>query len=141
MIKVALLSDKAKLPTRATPFSAGLDLYSATNLIIKPQSVGIIDTDLKISLAYDVYGRIAPRSGLSLKFIGVGGGVIDADYIGEIKVVLYNHHPEDEFEVKIGHRIAQLILEKVAYYGVTQVSPEDRCFQRGRNEGFGSSGQ
>ena len=141
MAKVALLNPLAKLPTRATPFSAGLDLYSSCDLVIKPQSVGVIDTGLKMSLGYGIYGRIAPRSGLSLKFIGIGGGVIDSDYIGEVKVILFNHHPTDEFTVKVGDRIAQLVLEKVAYYNVTEVQCDDEAFRGKRTEGFGSSGQ
>ena len=57
---------------------------------------------------------LAPRSGLAVrKYIDVGAGVIDADYRGEIGVVLFNHS-EDDFQVKQGDRIAQLILEKIA---------------------------
>ena len=140
-IKVALLTPLAKLPTRATPLSAGLDLYSATNLVVAPQSVGLISTGLKASLGPNIYGRIAPRSGMSLKFIGVGGGVIDSDYIGEIKVVLFNHHPTNEYTVQVGDKIAQMILEKVAYMNVKQVEVDDEAFSGNRFEGFGSSGK
>ena len=59
------------------------------------------------------YGRVAPRSGLALKkFIDVGAGVIDADYRGEVGVVLFNFGEED-FVVNMGDRIAQLIFEKI----------------------------
>lgn len=58
-------------------------------------------------------GRIAPRSGLASKnFIDVGAGVIDADYRGQVKVLLFNHSDSD-FEVKEGDRVAQLVLERV----------------------------
>ena len=58
------------------------------------------------------YGRIAPRSGLVANFgIHVGAGVIDPDYFGEIKVVLFNLSDSDYF-VEIGHRVAQIICEK-----------------------------
>ena len=58
-------------------------------------------------------GRIAPRSGLASKnFIDTGAGVIDPDYRGPVKVLLFNH-AETEFKVKKGDRIAQLILERV----------------------------
>ena len=61
-------------------------------------------------------GRVAPRSGLAAKnFIDTGAGVIDADYRGEVKVLLFNH-AETDFEVKEGDRVAQLVLERV---GVT----------------------
>jgi dUTP pyrophosphatase len=59
-------------------------------------------------------GRIAPRSGLAAKnFIDTGAGVIDADYRGEVKVLLFNH-AETDFEVKEGDRVAQLVLERVS---------------------------
>ena len=60
-------------------------------------------------------GRIAPRSGLASKnFIDTGAGVIDADYRGQVKVLLFNH-AETEFKIKIGDRIAQIILERVNF--------------------------
>lgn len=58
-------------------------------------------------------GRIAPRSGLASKhFIDTGAGVIDADYRGQVKVLLFNHG-EAEYKVKEGERVAQLVLERV----------------------------
>jgi deoxyuridine 5'-triphosphate nucleotidohydrolase len=58
-------------------------------------------------------GRIAPRSGLASKnFIDTGAGVIDADYRGQVKVLLFNH-AETDFKIKTGDRIAQLVLERV----------------------------
>ena len=62
-----------------------------------------------------VDGRIAPRAGLASKnFIDTGAGVIDADYRGQVKVLLFNH-AETEFKIKIGDRIAQLVLERVCF--------------------------
>lgn len=59
------------------------------------------------------YGRVAPRSGLAVKnFIDVGAGVIDEDYRGEVKVLLFNFSDQD-FQVKTGDRIAQLVCEQV----------------------------
>ena len=70
-------------------------------------------TRLFISFPAGLYVRIAPRSGLALKkFIDVGAGVVNSDYRGEVGVVLFNHGDQD-FEVKMGDRIAQLILEKI----------------------------
>ena len=66
-------------------------------------------------------GRIAPRSGLASKhFIDTGAGVIDADYRGEVKVLLFNHSDVD-FEIKEGDRIAQLVLERVSNLGVLNI--------------------
>ena len=68
-----------------------------------------------MSLPPGTYARIAPRSGLAIiNFIDVGAGVVDLDYWGETKVVLFNHSAED-FKVQAGERIAQLILERLCY--------------------------
>src|SRR2546421_12852079 len=70
-------------------------------------------------------GRIAPRSGLASKnFIDTGAGVIDADYRGQVKVLLFNH-AESEFKIKTGDRIAQLVLERVCFQ--TPMLPTAMC--------------
>merc|ERR1712172_87216 len=84
------------------------------------------------------YARIAPRSGLAAKrMLHVGAGVVDADYRGEVGVVLFNHGPE-AFEVAPGDRVAQLILEKIAMLQCEEVESLD-CTARGAG-GFGSTG-
>ncbi len=71
-----------------------------------------------------VDGRIAPRSGLASKhFIDTGAGVIDADYRGQVKVLLFNH-AETDYQVKEGERVAQLVLERVCFR-----SSIDPCWQ------------
>ena len=95
-------------------------------------------TGLSISFPTGLYARIAPRSGLALKrFIDVGVGVVDGDYRGEVGVVLFNHGDQD-FEVKMGDRIAQLILEKIDTPPVQEVQCLDNTV-RGSG-GFGSTG-
>ena len=72
-----------------------------------------MQTGLAISFPTILYARIAPRSVLALKrFIDVEAGVVDSNYCGEVGVVLFNHGDQD-FEVKLGGRIAQLSLEKI----------------------------
>ena len=81
---------------------------------------------------------VAPRSGLAWKHsIDVGAGVIDADYRGSVGVILFNHSDVD-FEVKLGDRIAQLIIEKIITPEVMEVEDLD-CTERGVG-GFGSTG-
>jgi deoxyuridine 5'-triphosphate nucleotidohydrolase len=89
-------------------------------------------------LVVGVYGRIAPRSGLASKFfIDVGAGVIDADYRGNVGVVLFNHSSV-EFAISIGDRIAQLILEKIE---VPEIECVERLTETNRGAGgFGSTG-
>ena len=95
-------------------------------------------TGLSISFPIGLYARIALRSGLALKkFIDVGAGVVNSDYRGEVGVVLFNHGDQD-FEVKMGDRIAQLILEKIDTLPVEEVQGLDDTV-RGSG-GFGSIG-
>jgi dUTP pyrophosphatase len=83
-------------------------------------------------------GRIAPRSGLAAKhFIDTGAGVIDADYRGPVKVLLFNHADTD-FEVKEGDRIAQLVIERIYTPEVVEVQELEESV-RGAG-GFGSTG-
>jgi dUTP pyrophosphatase len=83
-------------------------------------------------------GRIAPRSGLASKnFIDTGAGVIDADYRGPVKVLLFNHADTD-FPVKEGDRIAQLVIERIYTPEVVEVQ-ELEASVRGAG-GFGSTG-
>ncbi|KAL3639202.1 hypothetical protein CASFOL_017109 [Castilleja foliolosa] len=137
-LRVKKLSDKAILPSRGSPFSAGYDLSSATETKVPSRGKALIPTDLSIAIPHGTYARIAPRSGLAWKHsIDVGAGVIDADYRGPIGVILFNHSDVD-FEVKHGDRIAQLIIEKILTPVVTEVDDLDSTV-RGSG-GFGSTG-
>ena len=111
-LQIKRLTLDATLPTRASPGSVGYDLYSLNDLVIQPNSRDIVSTGVCATIPLGCYGRIAPRSGLTVKYgIHVGAGVIDPDYTGELKVCLFNLGSVP-FEIKQGERIAQLILEK-----------------------------
>ena len=96
---------------------------------------------MKIGLAVAVpkgtYGRIAPRSCLATKGITVDAGVIDADYREEVKVLLVNHGKLD-YEVKMGERIAQLVVKRIDDQGWMEVDWLDGTKRAGK--GFGSTG-
>lgn len=141
-LNVKLLNNDAKLPTYGSDFSAGLDLYCSENTIIPANSSKLISTGIAVSLSNvdlnEYYLRVAPRSGISSKFsLDVGAGVVDVDYRGEIKVLLFNHKNEN-YNCVIGDRIAQLIPERRNKVFVQQVYELDDT-NRGSN-GFGSSG-
>ncbi|CAI9771435.1 unnamed protein product [Fraxinus pennsylvanica] len=137
-LRVKKLSDKASLPSRASPLSAGYDLSSAAEAKVPARGKALIPTDLSIAIPEGTYARIAPRSGLAWKHsIDVGAGVIDADYRGPVGVILFNHSDVD-FEVKTGDRIAQLIIQKIETPEVTEVADLDSTV-RGTG-GFGSTG-
>jgi len=137
MLKV-ILGENASMPTLGSGQSAGFDLYSAEKITLEAKGKAIIPTNLKIQVPKGTYGRIAPRSGLAWKkFIDVGAGVIDADYRGNVGVVLFNHSNEDVV-FEIGDRVAQLILEKYETAVVVCVDELDDTY-RGSG-GFGSTG-
>lgn len=137
-LRVKKLSEHATVPARASPHAAGYDLASAEDTVIPQRGKGLAKTDLAIAVPPGTYGRVAPRSGLALKKgIDVGAGVIDADYRGNVGVVLFNHGDEP-FEIKRGDRIAQLILERIVTPDVELVDDLDAT-ERGAG-GFGSTG-
>ena len=138
MLKVQKLNNNAALPKRSTEGAAGYDLCASQDCIIPAGNKGLVNTGLAISFPAGLYARIAPRSGLALKkFIDVGAGVVDHDYRGEVGVVLFNHGDQD-FEVNMGDRIAQLILEKIDTPPVEEVQGLGETV-RGVG-GFGSTG-
>ena len=141
MLQYKKLSGKAIAPQQATEKAAGYDLCSAHDAIVPMKGRCLVKTDIAVSVPKGTYGRVAPRSGLTLKNgIDVGAGVIDEDYRGNVGVILFNHSDTD-FVVKTGDRIAQLILEKI------ELVPTQEVFeigdlgetQRG-SHGFGSTG-
>lgn len=132
------LTETAKLPTRATEMSAGLDLYADAAATVWPLDRALIPIGVALALDPGQCGLIWPRSGLAVKSgITVGAGVIDADYRGEIKVLLINLGDEPYY-VQPGDRIAQLLIQPVSRPTITvmDVLPGTA---RGM-DGFGSTG-
>ena len=127
----------AMIPSRGTFYSAGLDLYANEEGTIKAGERKLISTGVSCEFPLNTYGRIAPRSSLSMKGIDVGAGVIDSDYTGIIKVLLINNGKEN-FLINIGDKISQLILEE--YRHVIPYLAEISKTQRG-SQGFGSTGK
>ena len=106
------MSANAKLRARGAAGAAGYDLAAAQSTVVPAHGKCLVKTGLSMALSPDCYGRIAPRSGFTLKrFIDVGAGVIDSDYRGEIGVILFNFG-EEGFIVTMGDKIAQLVFEK-----------------------------
>lgn len=138
VLRWAKLTDLAFEPVRGSALAAGLDLRSAYDINVPKRGKALVKTDLQIQVPHGTYGRVAPRSGLALKnFIDVGAGVIDEDYRGNVGVVLFNHS-ENDFEVKRGDRVAQLICECIFYPELEEVGKLDAT-ERGAG-GFGSTG-
>merc|ERR1719215_443635 len=91
ILQVKKLVPEAQIPKRGSVDAAGFDLYAAKGTVIPKGGKGIVKTGISLACPPGTYGRVAPRSGLAVKkFIDVGAGVIDADYRGEVGVVLFN---------------------------------------------------
>lgn len=132
------LAPTAITPTRGSAFAAGYDLYASAPITIKAKDKGLVSTSLAIAVPPGTYGRIAPRSGLASKhFLDTGAGVIDADYRGEVKVLLFNFSNVD-YDIKQGERVAQLVLERIVTPDVVEVETLEVSV-RGAG-GFGSTG-
>ena len=138
-LKFKKLSKNAITPTRGSINAAGFELYSADTLEISANSHGIVKTDSSIILPRGTYGRIAPRSGLASKyFLGVGGGVVDCNFRGNVGVILFNHLGK-AFKVNKADRIAQLIVEKICTPELVEVEHLEETNRSDR--GFGSTGR
>ena len=138
LVKVKRIHDNAKLPQRANSEAAGMDLYAPEPFEIKPKCIKTIPVGIAMSMPKGVYGRIAPRSGLTIKrSIDVKAGVVDRDYRGELTVVLRNMGDATQtFEQ--GDKIAQIILEKYNSVEVKEWSMTLDETER-NDKGFGSS--
>ena len=141
-ILIKRLSKDVLLPKYETDGSSGMDLaaYLEDEILIKPGKTAIIPTGLSVSVPNSFEIQIRPRSGLAAKNqISVLNtpGTIDADYRGELKVILINHS-EKIFKVKRGLRIAQMVLCPVIKATLKDVETLDET-KRGLG-GFGSTG-
>lgn len=139
-MNIKLLSENAKIPTRGSEYAAGMDLYAAEDAVIEAGQTTMVSTAIAVEIPFGNFGGIFARSGLATKQ-GLRPancvGVIDADYRGPIIVALYNDSKETR-EVKIGDRIAQLVI--IPYTPVSiDIVDELNETERG-NGGFGSTG-
>jgi dUTP pyrophosphatase len=94
-----------------TPGGAGFDIYASDGYLLLPGHRVVVSTGITIQLPPGTFGRLASRSGLAVKHgLSVGAEIIDPDYTGELKVVLFNHDTRNPFVIRPGYRIAQLIV-------------------------------
>jgi len=126
------------VPSYSYPGDAGADLKASERSKVPARGNCLVPTGLCIALPDGHVGLIWPRSGLAINHsIDCGAGVIDAQYRGEIKVLLFNHSDED-FLIEPGDRIAQLLIQKVESVLFLPVRNLDNTE---RNDGgFGSTG-
>ncbi len=142
-VQIKRLRPDAVLPRYMTDGAAGLDLAAALDVpvTLAPGERALVPTGLAMAIPPGWEGQVRPRSGLAMKH-GVtclnAPGTIDADYRGEVKVLLVNHGREP-FVVKSGERIAQLVIAEVSHAAIVDVA-ELPDTARGEG-GFGSTGR
>lgn len=135
-------------PCRATEGSSGFDLRAdllrlpdgSRELLVQPQESRLVPTGIRIAMPKRIEGQIRPRSGLAAKHsvtVLNAPGTIDSDYRGELQVILINHG-KDEFLVRHGDRIAQLVFVELPSISL-ELSQDLAQTKRGES-GFGSTG-
>ncbi len=125
------------VPSYSHPGDAGADLCSSVNAMIPARGKALVPTGICISLPEGHVGLVWPRSGLAVKHgLDCGAGVIDSQYRGEIKVLLFNHSDVDH-PINKGDRIAQVLIQKIERVAFVQVDALSAT-ARGDN-GFGST--
>ena len=138
-LRVKKLTLEASIPTKGSKQAAGHDLYAQETKVIPPNGQGFIGTGIANGLLSGTYGQVAPRSRLAAKYsLTVNTGVLDADYPGEVKVVLVSLGTKD-YKIDKEDKIGQLIEEKVLSEEVLKVEDIEKR-ERGE-KGFGSGDQ
>jgi dUTP pyrophosphatase len=140
-LRVTRLDDRARLPTRAYPGDAGLDLCALEPTVLWRGERASIGTGIAVEIPAGQAGLVLPRSGLAARH-GIAlvnaPGLIDSGYRGEIRVLLLNTDREAEFTIAAGDRIAQLVVVRIETPEVMEV--EALAVSERAAGGFGSSG-
>ena len=137
ILKFKKLSSNAFPPVKGSQDSVGFDLKSAETVTVEALNKGVICSDLAIEVPEGCYGRIAARSSTALQNLIIGGGVIDPDFRGNVKIIVHNLNKEP-ITINKGSRVAQLIIECFMKCEIQEcldlTTTERNC------KGFGSSG-
>ncbi|MGH2881963.1 MAG: dUTP diphosphatase [Solirubrobacteraceae bacterium] len=140
-LRVRRVDDRARLPTRAYPGDAGLDLHALDDGVLGPGERASVRTGIAVEVPHGRAGLVLPRSGLAARH-GItlvnAPGLIDSGYRGEIRVLLLNSDREAAFAFSSGERIAQLVLVRIEAPDVIEV--DDLATSERGAGGFGSSG-
>lgn len=137
-IKIKRLDKSIELPKFQREGDAALDIRSSEDCILKVGERKAIKTGISVEIPLGFVGLIWDRSGLAVKHgIKTMGGVIDANYRGQIMVILKNLGEED-FKIEKGMRIAQMLIQKIENFKVEEV--EELSDTNRGEQGFNSSG-
>ena len=139
-LKIKILDKDIPFPKFAHKGDAGLDLYSTIDYVLKPFERKLVPTGIKIEIPEGYAGFVQPRSGLAINN-GISlvntPGLIDSGYRGEIKAILINFDPVENFEIKKGDKICQFVIMKIEN---AEIVLKDELDDSDRGEGgFGST--
>ena len=142
-VPITRLDPTAPMPSQAHADDAGYDLHANAHVVVAPNGGRVlVPTGLAIAIPPSYAGLVLPRSGLALKH-GVtvlnAPGLIDAQYRGELQVLLVNTDTQAPYEIHRGDRIAQLVIQRVEYVEWQDVDTLDETTRD--TFGFGSSGR
>ena len=138
------LMPTAVIPEQASAWASGVDLRAAEMTMIPPKEWRVVSCGFAMEMSQGIEAQIRPRSGDAAKH-GVtvlnAPGTIDADYRGEVKVILINHG-KGTIHISVGDRIAQMVFAKVLQGLISELSDDEALNTTGRGEGgFGSTGK
>ncbi len=142
VVDVRRLDPDLPLPTTAHSGDAGVDLHAREDALLRAGGGRVlVPTGIAVAIPVGYMGIVVPRSGLALKH-GISlvntPGIIDSGYRGELKVVMVNTDPTDDYQVTRGDRIAQLIIQEIVS---VMWRPVDELTGEDRGGGFGHSGR
>ncbi len=158
-VHIEICREDAKLPEYANPGDAGMDIYAAKEVLIKPGQTCIVPTGLKMAIPEGYEMQIRPRSGISFKTplrLSNSPGTIDSGYRDELGIIMTNTscnkiddnnqltidtkgNINGSYVIKKGDRIAQMVLQEVPRINF-QVVDSVECIGVDRGGGFGSTG-
>ena len=131
------------MPARAHDGDAGVDLYSAVDVLLPPGERALVPTGVAVAIPHGMVGLIHPRSGLASR-VGLSivnsPGTVDAGYRGEIKVALINLDPSQPIAIKRADRIAQLLVQRVELPELVEVASFDEAGLAHTTRGAGGHG-
>jgi dUTP pyrophosphatase len=137
-LKITKIREEAKIPTRAHHDDAGIDLYVCGEHMVAPGVTAMIPIGVAFEIEYGCVGLIWDKSSIGSKGLKTLGGVIDAGYRGEVSVMV-NNLSNESYAFEHGHKIAQLLIQKVEFPEILEVEELSDSL-RGKG-GFGSTGK
>ena len=137
-MKMKVILDGAKMPTKAHTADAGFDLYTPEMVVVRERDSAIIDTGVHFEIPAGYVGFLKSKSGLNVKMGIRGEGVIDSGYTGPVVAKLYNDS-DSPVILEAGQKIIQIVFLPIPEVELVQVDSFEQT-ERGSN-GFGSSGK